>query len=229
MSPEGNEGTSLQSMWSLGVLVDENISPAPGRCPVWTTAQTRLSLPSHPPLPQCSSHSCARKWPARALEARATTKFTWASSQFHLCVFCEPGSGSQWAPPFPAWCRVPLTHPHPLCWEDKPKVRPPRPGVLPTWPRATAQMTWGEFFHAGLIQGWESWHPAPVLGGRERAKQHARDTRSSPTQTWCSGKSWAEGGCRTRGSLEVLGQSPGWAGGGLSLSRKGEASRHDCI
>ena len=52
VSPKGNEGTSLQSMWSLGVLVDENIPPAPGRRPVWRTAQTQLSLLSHPPLPQ---------------------------------------------------------------------------------------------------------------------------------------------------------------------------------
>ena len=137
---------------------------------------------------------------------------------------------------FPPGCRVPPTHPHPLCWEDKPKVSPARPGVLPMWPRATVHTTWGEFFHAGLIQGWERWHPpphnaAPVLGGRQRAEQHTRGTRSSPT-------------CGHLVLRQELGrgrlQDPGLPGGPgteprmgrwgpVSLSRKGEASRHDCI
>lgn len=67
--------------------------------------------------------------------------------------------------------------------------------------------------------------PARPLSAGSREQPRPSRIVSSPT-SGCLGI-WAGTGQRAAigGSLEVLGQSPGWAGGGLSLSRKEEAFR----
>lgn len=190
---------------------------------MWRTAQTQWSLLSHPPPPECSSHSCTRRWTA------VPTKFTWASFQFHPCGFREPGPRPSCVPP---------AHPHPRVVERQAQVLP---GSARGPPCVAESQHRQSVVSSSMVASFKDrlqfaevatastpHNAAPVLGGRARAEQHTQGSRSSPTSGYLvSGLEL--GREQPQGSLEVLGQSPGWAGRGLSLSQKGEASRHDCI
>lgn len=203
-------------------MTDENLSPAPGRCPVWTAAQTPWNLLSHPPHPSAHLTAVLRGGllcpqsphglPFRSIHVASVNQV------LGLPVCPQP------------------THTH-VWWRDKPEFCLAQPGGLPVWlsqhrqsvVRSSMVASFKDRLQFAEVATASTPHnAAPVLGGRARAEQHTRGSRSSPT-SGCLVSGLELGRGQPRGSLEVLGQSPGWAGRGLSLSQKVEASRHDCI